>query len=66
MASTIPCSTRNSERWNPSGSFWRMVCSMTRGPAKPISALGSARMTSPSQAKLAATPPVVGWSITEM
>ena len=29
-----------------------MVCSMTRGPAKPMSALGSARMTSPSQAKL--------------
>ena len=33
---------------------------MTRGPAKPISALGSERMTSPSIAKLAATPPVVG------
>jgi len=27
---------------------------MTRGPAKPMSALGSARMTSPSQAKLGA------------
>jgi len=43
-----------------------MVCSMTRGPAKPMSALGSASTTSPSQAKLAATPPVVGCSITEM
>ena len=36
------------------------VCSMTRGPAKPMSALGSAMFTSPSMAKLAATPPVVG------
>ena len=34
---------------------------MTRGPAKPMSAPGSARMTSPSEAKLAVTPPVVGW-----
>ena len=33
---------------------------MTRGPAKPISALGSAMLTSPSIAKLAVTPPVVG------
>ena len=30
-----------------------------------MSAFGSAMTTSPSQAKLAATPPVVGWSITE-
>ena len=37
-----------------------MVCSITRGPAKPISAPGSARMISPSMAKLAVTPPVVG------
>ena len=28
--------------WKPSGSFSRMVCSMTRGPAKPMSAPGSA------------------------
>ena len=42
-----------------------MVFWMTRAPAKPISALGSARMTSPSIAKLAATPPVVGCSSTE-
>ena len=34
MASIIPCSSRNSERWKPSGSFWRMVCSMTRGPGE--------------------------------
>ena len=32
-----------------------------RGPAKPIRALGSARMMSPREAKLAATPPIVGW-----
>src|SRR5206468_3407781 len=39
---------------------------MTRGPAKPISARGSARTTSPSIAKLAVTPPVVGSVRTEM
>ncbi len=43
-----------------------MVCSITRGPAKPMSALGSAMMMSPSMANDAATPPVVGWSSTEM
>src|SRR5438309_282761 len=31
-----------------SGSFCRMVCSITRGPAKPISASGSAMFRSPS------------------
>ena len=44
----------------PSGSGWRIVSAITRGPAKPMSARGSARMTSPSMAKLAVTPPVVG------
>ena len=39
---------------------------MTRGPAKPISARGSAMFTSPSMAKLAVTPPVVGSVRTEM
>ena len=48
MKSSIPCSSRNSERWKPSGSVWRIVCSITRGPAKPISALGSAMFRSPS------------------
>ena len=62
----MPFSSRNSLRWNPSGSFWRMVCSMTRGPAKPISAFGSAMFRSPSIAKLAVTPPVVGSVSTEM
>ena len=42
-----------------------MVSAITRGPAKPISARGSARMTSPSIAKLAVTPPVVGSVRTE-
>ena len=56
----MPRSSRNSLRWKPSGSFWRIVCSITRGPAKPISALGSAILRSPSIAKLAVTPPVVG------
>src|SRR6516165_5137618 len=46
--STMPWSLRYSARWNPSGSFSRMVCSITRAPAKPISAPGSAICTSPS------------------
>ena len=37
-----------------------IVCSMTLGPANPISEPGSARIISPSMAKLAVTPPVVG------
>jgi hypothetical protein len=32
--SSMPCSRRNSLRWKPSGSFWRIVCSITRGPGK--------------------------------
>ena len=64
--SSWPCSSRNSERWKPSGSGWRMVSAITRGPAKPMSARGSARMTSPSIAKLAVTPPVVGSVRSEM
>ena len=44
-----------------SGSSWPMVCRMTRGPAKPMRAPGSARVMSPREAKLAVTPPVVGW-----
>ena len=55
-----PCSSRNSLRWNPSGSSTLIVLEITRGPAKPIRALGSAKMKSPSIAKLAVTPPVVG------
>ena len=58
--STKPCSNRNSALWKPSGSFCPMVCSITLGPAKPISAPGSAMMISPNIAKLAVTPPVVG------
>ncbi len=37
-----------------------IVSRMTRGPAKPICARGSAMITSPRLAKLADTPPVVG------
>ena len=61
-----PCSNRNSDFWNPSGSFCPMVCSMTRGPANPINAFGSARVISPSIPKLAVTPPVVGFVNTEI
>src|SRR5690606_7304939 len=64
--SMAPCSSRNSERWKPSGSFSRTVCSITRGPAKPIRASGSAMLRSPSIANEADTPPVVGWVSTEM
>ena len=39
---------------------------ITRGPAKPISAFGSAITTSPRNAKLADTPPIVGSVSTEM
>src|SRR5262249_16237481 len=38
IASIWPCSSRNSDRWKPSGSGWRIVSAMTRGPANPISA----------------------------
>ena len=64
--SSMPCSTRNSLRWKPSGSFCRMVCSITRGPANPMRAFGSPMFRSPSMAKLAVTPPVVGSVSTEM
>src|SRR5471032_733787 len=58
--STAPLVTRNSARWKPSGSFSRTVFSITRGPAKPISAFGSAITTSPRKANEADTPPMVG------
>jgi DNA-binding GntR family transcriptional regulator len=63
--SMAPWSSRNSERWKPSGNFSRTVCSITRGPANPMSASGSAMLRSPSIAKDADTPPVVGCVITE-
>src|SRR5256885_7637326 len=66
IMSMAPFSSRNSARWKPSGSFCRTVCSITRGPAKPISALGSAITTSPIIAKLADTPPIVGSVSTDM
>jgi hypothetical protein len=42
------------------GQVTRTVFSITRGPAKPIRALGSAITTSPTKAKPALTPPMVG------
>ena len=42
------------------GTFSRTVFSITRGPAKPMSACGSAMTISPTKAKLADTPPIVG------
>ena len=51
---------------SPSGNSVRSVALIVRGPANPISALGSAKTRSPSEAKLAATPPIVGFVSTEM
>ncbi len=55
-----PCSNRNSERWKPGGSSWAIVPAETRDPANPMSAFGSAMLTSPTAANEANTPPVVG------
>ena len=41
-------SNRNSARWKPGGSSCAMVPGDTRAPAKPMSAFGSARLTSPT------------------
>src|SRR5690242_1039449 len=60
IMSSAPLSSRNSARWNPSGSVSRTVCSITRGPAKPISAPGSASTRSATNANDADTPPMVG------
>ena len=54
------CSSMLSAVWNPLGNGFLVVCSITRAPAKPTVAPGSARMMSPSIAKEAVTPPVVG------
>jgi len=62
----MPCSKRNSAVWDSGGSFSPMVCSITLGPAKPISAFGSAIMASPREEKLAAIPPVVGFTWTHI
>ena len=64
--STKPCSCRNSELWKPSGRSAPIVSLITRGPAKPIRAPGSARLKSPSMANEAVTPPVVGLVMREM
>ncbi len=55
-----PWSNRNSARWKPAGSSCAIVPADTRDPANPISALGSAMLTSPTEANEAKTPPVVG------
>src|SRR6266496_1338784 len=65
-ASIIPWSNRNSAVWNPSGRSWPIVCLITRGPANPMTAPGSARITSPCIAYDAETPPVVGFVSTDM
>ena len=56
----------DSARPKSSGSFSRVVCCTTRGPANDMSAPGSAMITSPSAANEAITPPVVGCESTEM
>ena len=64
IASTWPKRRFDSARPKSSGSFSRVVCATTRGPANDISAPGSASSTSPRLAKLASTPPVVGCAMT--
>ena len=66
MASMRPCSRANSAVWKPSGRSCLMVSRMTRCPAKPMRAPGSAKIMSPSMANDAVTPPVVGSVSTEM
>ena len=51
---------RYSARWNRSGNVSRIVSAITRAPAKPTIALGSASVMSPTIANDAETPPVVG------
>ena len=60
ILSIKPFLSKNSDLWKPSGRSCPIVCLITLGPAKPISALGSDRITSPSIAILAEIPPVVG------
>ena len=55
-----PWAKRNSARWKPSGSSCAIVPAETREPANPMSAFGSATLTSPIAANDAKTPPVVG------
>src|SRR5690606_15626700 len=59
IMSRAPFSSKNSARWKPTGKVSFTVCSITRGPAKPISEPGSAMFTSPSRPMLADTPPMV-------
>src|SRR5581483_1529825 len=66
IASMWPKRRFCSARPKSSGSFSRVVCWTTRGPANDISAPGSARSTSPRLAKLASRPPVVGCVSTEI
>ena len=40
IISSIPCSSKNSLRWNPTGSFCLIVCSITLGPGKSNERLG--------------------------
>ena len=64
IASRWPKRTLDSASPKSSGSFSRVVCWTTRGPVNARSAPGSATITSPSEAKLARTPAVVGCAIT--
>ena len=53
----MPCSSRKPAVWKPSGRVWRMVCSITDGPANPMWAPGSEMRMSPRVANEALTPP---------
>ncbi len=66
ILSIKPCLSRYSAVWKSSGNFCFIVSSITRRPAKPIIVPGSAMFMSPTMAKLAETPPVVGCVRMEM
>src|SRR5207302_248785 len=62
--STMPCSSRYSARWNPPGNVSWIVSSMTRAPATPLTAPGSASVMSPTNAQAAEPPPDAGATTT--
>jgi hypothetical protein len=66
MVSIRPLASRNSAVWKSGGRVCLIVCSITRRPANPSRAPGSAMITSHRVANDAATPPKVGSVISEM
>ena len=57
IMSTAPCFSRNSLRWNPSGSVSPIVCSMTRGPVKADERVGFGDVHVPQHSETRPRPP---------